>query len=283
MRLSAFVFVPVLLWGAPAGKAPTAGEIIQRIQKNVGVPWKTETVDTIKAGKPDTPVMGIATTFAATLDVLQRAAASGKNLIVTHEPTFYNHLDQTAWLDGDAVLAAKQDFIAKHGLVVWRFHDHWHMRNPDGILEGMTLALGWKKFQSPSDPRLFVFPEMPLSQFAGETTRRLQIKAARVIGDPKLKVSKVGFLPGAAGAEEQIKLLERDDVEVLVAGEAREWETTEYVRDAVTEGKRKALLLLGHVPSEEAGMDECARWLKTFVTEVPVEFIPAREPFWRPK
>jgi hypothetical protein len=27
-------------------------------------------------------------------------------------------------------------------------------------------------------------------------------------------------------------------------------------------------------------MGECARWLKTFVTEVPVEFVPAGEPFW---
>jgi hypothetical protein len=30
-------------------------------------------------------------------------------------------------------------------------------------------------------------------------------------------------------------------------------------------------------------MEECARWLKTFVSEVPVEFVPAREPFWAPK
>jgi hypothetical protein len=30
----------------------------------------------------------------ATFDVLQRAAASGANLIVSHEPTFYGHLDQ---------------------------------------------------------------------------------------------------------------------------------------------------------------------------------------------
>ena len=50
-----------------------------------------------------------------------------------------------------------------------------------------------------------------------------------------------------------------------------------------SEDERKALIVLGHIPSEQAGMDECARWLKTFVTEVPVEFIPAKEPFWAPK
>ena len=30
-------------------------------------------------------------------------------------------------------------------------------------------------------------------------------------------------------------------------------------------------------------MKECAAWLKTFITEVPVEFVPAGEPFWTPK
>jgi len=66
-------------------------------------------------------------------------------------------------------------------------------------------------------------------------------------------------------------------------GEGLEWETIEYGADAVAEGKRKALIILGHIPSEQAGMEECARWLKTFITEVPVEFVPTAEPFWSPK
>src|SRR5437763_283254 len=73
----------------------TARGVIERIQKNVGVPWRTPTVDTFKAGDPDTPVTGIATTFTATEDVLQRAADSGKNLIITHAPTSNHHEDET--------------------------------------------------------------------------------------------------------------------------------------------------------------------------------------------
>jgi NIF3 (NGG1p interacting factor 3) protein len=71
-----------------------AREVISRIQARVGVPWQTETVDTFKAGNPDETVTGIAVTMMATMDVLERAAASGKNLVITHEPTFYNHLDK---------------------------------------------------------------------------------------------------------------------------------------------------------------------------------------------
>jgi len=69
---------------------------------------------------------------------------------------------------------------------------------------------------------------------------------------------------------------------VLLVGETREWETVEYAADAVTEGKRKALIVIGHVPSEQAGMEECARWLKTFLKDVPIEFVATKQPFWTP-
>jgi putative NIF3 family GTP cyclohydrolase 1 type 2 len=268
-----------------AQNKPTARELIERIQKQVGVPWTTPTVDTFKAGNPDEPVTAVAVTMMATLDVLERAARSGSNLVITHEPTFYNHLDSTGQLEkqNDAVLAAKQKFIHDHHLVIWRFHDHWHARKPDGILLGMTHALGWEKFQNPSDPRLYTLPETTLNDLAESVKQKLNVRALRVVGDPQLKVTKTGFLPGAAGSERQIQMLERDDVEVLLIGETPEWETIEYVADAVTEHKRKALIIIGHIPSEQAGMDECTRWLKTFITDVPVTFTPAAEPFWLPQ
>ena len=39
--------------------------------------------------------------------------------------------------------------------------------------------------------------------------------------------------------------------------------------------KKKELIILGHVVSEQAGMKHCADWLKGFVTEVLVEFSKA--------
>jgi putative NIF3 family GTP cyclohydrolase 1 type 2 len=103
------------------------------------------------------------------------------------------------------------------------------------------------------------------------------------VGDPLLRVTDVAYLPGASGENKEIKELERDDVQVLVAGESREWETVEYVRDAVAEGRRKALILLGHEVSEEPGMEYCARWLRGLFPGIPVRFIPAGEPFQTPR
>jgi len=282
--LIALVFVAMLQSGAVA-QAPafTARQVVERIQSHVGVPWQSDTVDTFKAGNPDTPVTGIAVTMMTTLDVLQRAAASGKNLIITHEPTFFDHLDNPTELpekENDSVLAAKRAFIKEHNLVIWRFHDHWHARKPDGIGAGMMRALGWEKYQDPNNQFLFTMPERSLGQLAAEIRKHMGIRVMRVVGDPRMKVTKVALSPGAALFGAEAGLLEIPGVEVLVLGETREWETVEYVADAITEGKHKALIFLNHIPSEQAGMEECGRWLQTFITEVPIEFIPARDPFW---
>src|SRR5580658_4407932 len=61
----------------------TAQEVIDRIQKNSGIPWQPQTLDTFKAGDPSTLVKGIATTAMATMDVLKRASQGNFNLIVT--------------------------------------------------------------------------------------------------------------------------------------------------------------------------------------------------------
>ena len=103
------------------------------------------------------------------------------------------------------------------------------------------------------------------------------------MGDPALRVTKLALNPGYPGFPGERHMLQRDDVEVLVMGEGLEWETIEYGADAAAEGKHKALVILGHIPSEQAGMEDCAHWLQGFVSEVKVEFISTAEPFWPAK
>jgi len=283
VRVWATITIVLVLVSAPAAQQAgiTARQIVTEIQKQVGVEWKKDTVDTFKAGNPGTVVTGVAVTMMATMDVLQRASAQGLNLVITHEPTFYAHVDRPEGIgESDPVWAEKRAFIEKHGLVVWRFHDHWHMRKPDGIEAGMVHALGWEKFQRPDNEYLFVMPETTVRELAEQVAKKLDSPVVRVVGDGQLKVRKVGFSPGAAGSEREMQALEQDDVEVLIVGETREWETVEYAADAVSQGRKKALIVIGHVPSEQAGMEECTRWLKGFVKNVPVEFVATKQPFW---
>jgi hypothetical protein len=113
-----------------------AQDVVARIQKRLreqGITWREQTVDTFKAGDPATEVKGIATTGMATFGLLRRAAKAGRNFVITHEPTFYNHQDQTATLERDATYQAKQRFIRENQMIVWRFHDHAHMLRPDPL------------------------------------------------------------------------------------------------------------------------------------------------------
>jgi putative NIF3 family GTP cyclohydrolase 1 type 2 len=260
----------------------TAGQIIDRIKTNVGIPWRAQTVDKIIAGNAETPIKGVATTMMATLDVIRRANASGKNMVITHEPTFFSHQDQTEQLQQDPTYQFKLDFLNQHRMVVFHFHDHWHGRHPDGIATGMIRELGWEKNADPNDPRMFTFPGLPLARFAKAIETRLRIRTMRVVGDPRLLVRRVMASWGNVSQMPGISFFARPDADVLVVGETREWELVEYAQDAIASGKKKALIVLGHVVSEQAGMKYCAEWLRGFIKEVPVEFIAAAEPFWHP-
>jgi putative NIF3 family GTP cyclohydrolase 1 type 2 len=104
----------------------------------------------------------------------------------------------------------------------------------------------------------------------------------RVVGDPNLPIKCALASWGNCSLMPGVPFLARPEVDVLIIGETHEWELVEYVQDMIAAGQKKALIVLGHVVSEQAGMKYCAEWLKEFVKEVPIEFIAAAEPFWRP-
>jgi putative NIF3 family GTP cyclohydrolase 1 type 2 len=265
-----------------AGDPLSAGEVVRRIKDRITSDWQEETVDTFKGGKADMEVKGIATTFLATLEVLKKAHEAGLNMVITHEPTFYNHFDETKSLEGDSVLRAKQDFIREKKMIVFRFHDHIHQTDPDGLYKGVVDELGWSDYETGRRPYTYILPPISLKSLAANLQKTYETATIRVVGDPEMEITRAGLVLGAAGSARQIASLQSNEVEVLIIGETHEWETVEYVRDATEMGRKKALILLGHAISEEGGMNYCAQWLRGFVAEVPVKFIPAGDPFWTP-
>ena len=82
----------------------TAGEILDRMKKNLGVPWQENSArDTYNAGGPSTEITGIATTVMSTFDQVQRAPAQGLNFILTHETTYWNARDIVPALEADPI------------------------------------------------------------------------------------------------------------------------------------------------------------------------------------
>ena len=285
---------PRSLMARASGDSITAQEVVDRIKKNIGVDWKPETVDTFKAGDPSSAVTGIVTTALASLNVLGRAVKAGANLIVSCEPTFFARADTPTPAPGrgpggatitpppsDPIFSAKDAFIKKHNLVVWRFSDHWRLRRPDPFAQGLAGALGWSKFADADNPTHLSIPETSLEALVSRVKKSLNVRGGmRIVGDPQLRVRKVALLPGSSAIMASLETL--PGVDAIIAGEVREWESVEYVRDAVALGGKKSLTLVGRIVSEDPGMQVCAQWLKTIVPEVASTWISAGDPYWRP-
>ena len=257
---------------------PAATAIIELIIKKTEVPTLPNTVDVIKEGDPNTHVTGIITTMFATMDVLKEAVAKKCNLIIAHEPLYYTHLDDKKQFINNPVFLEKQKFINDNNLIIWRFHDYIHSIKPDGIYVGMTDKLGWKEYMIDNLFSKFKIPETTLESLLQELKLKFPKHAFHVIGKPSMIVSKVSFAAGAPGSARHINDLSDNDV--VIAGESPQWETYEFARDAVLQGKNKAVVFIGHINSEEAGMEYCATWLRSFINDIPIYFISS-EPSYR--
>jgi putative NIF3 family GTP cyclohydrolase 1 type 2 len=254
----------------------TIQDVINTILEEVpDAPWE-DSVDTFKSGDPSQEVTGIVTTFLTSFEVIQRAVDLGANLIITHEPTFYNHRDEVDWLAHDPVYQAKRELLQENQVVVWRFHDYWHLHR---ILTGMINMLDWERYADSENPLIFDVPPMSLQKVAGLFKEKLGIGTVRVVGDLAMTCQRVALLLGAIGGRTQIAILGKEDVEVLVCGEIDEWETSEYVRDAVAQGQDKALIILGHANSEEPGMKWLVEWMRPRFLDVAITHVPVGDPF----
>ena len=273
--------------------ARTAQEIVDRVRTSLGVEWRADTVDTFKAGDPSTVVTGIATTSLATIDVLRRAVNAGANMIITSGPTFYSRADRPTPPAGrgrgaaatppplDPVFAAKNEFIKTNNLVVWRFSDHWRLRTPNPFTTGLIDALGWTRNRGTDNPLTVTVPSIPLDRLVDDVNRKLNARGGlRIVGNRQMQIRRIGLLPGSVPIQTTLSVLPR--VDALIAGEIREWESSEYARDTVSAGLPRALILLGRTLSEDPGMQACARWLQTIVPDVRCRWMPVGDPYWRP-
>ncbi len=256
----------------------TAAQVAERIRANAGMAWRDKTLDGFKAGSPETPVTGVVTTVVATQRVLARAVELKRNLIVTQEPVFYNANDEPGNRASDAIYLAKKAYIEQHGLVVFRFADHWSARQPDPRVVALARALSW---DGPGTDGVFTIRETTLSPLASHLRERLQIRGGlRTVGAPAMRVRSALLLPGTTDVPAVMARLK--DADVVVAGEPREWKVVPYLLDGREAGANKALLAVGRVVSEEPGMKACAEWLRTLLPEVPVDAIPVGDPYWSP-
>jgi putative NIF3 family GTP cyclohydrolase 1 type 2 len=261
----------------------------------VGPGWKTTKVDTFVTGKPGDEVKGIVTTYAPTMEVLRKAVAQGRNMIVTRESPYwerpFGQASGVKSMADDPTFQTKRDYITAHNLIVYRLYDNWSGRQPDPQLQALARALGWENYYKPSGGTpwathngFFALPPSTLKATAQNVKKTLKIRSLRVVGDPATPITKAALFPGLCYVADLQKLVAEPDVNLFVIGEPF-WEVlmSPYFSDLIASGRKTGMLVIGQEIANEPGSGAMAAWLKTFINEVPVEWVPAGEPeFWLP-
>ena len=217
------------------------------------------TVDKFKSGDGNAVVKRVAVCFIATPDLLKEAAAWGADLVITHEPTYYNHVDGVSEYP---FAKTKRELIESLGLTLFRFHDHPHSASgKDFIALGFLSSLGWKGKMLDSIRFELDEPKTP-REMIKEIEEKLDLHHVRAAGELDKPARLIYLNLGQRGREWNNFLLD-SDAGVAIGGEACEWEVCEAARDAAQMGVAKTAVLLGHAASERDGMKYLARlWQK---------------------
>lgn len=233
------------------------------------------------------------------MDVIRKTAGLGANLLLVHEPIFYTSADKGGWYEDfpNAVYEEKRALLDRCGIAVWRDHDHMHAHQPDSIFTGVLKYLGWlgreRADHSSGGFGHFIVDlprEMTVEALCRHIVSSIGLNGVRYIGNPGDKVRTaaiVGHLypvdfgirhADGTPAEYSVQIIKdlEGQVDVILPGEVIEWTVLSYIRDAVQQGRAKAMIHIGHLNWEELGMKYAQEWVSELVgPQLPVTYVPS--------
>jgi len=207
--------------------------------------------DTYKAGNCNNEITGVGISMFATLDVIRECIDKNINFLIVHEPVFYNPRN-SEFLNKMAEI--KKKIIEESKITIARFHDHAHIMNNDMIFEGEIKYSGLEGKKIPGElcaiTRYELKNAVTAKELAEKLERTLGIKHIRIAGCTDKKGYKVSCCFGTPGHIVE----ELDENDFVLTGEICEWIAGETARDYSQLGLNKAILVMGHIGSERAGM-----------------------------
>ncbi len=234
-----------------------------------------ETCDTYKAGNGNNEISKVAVSMFATPEIIRKCSNNGVNLLVVHEPTFYNHLDNEI---ANEIGYEKKKLIDDSGLTIVRFHDYAHNANPDLISQGMLKymklpgKINYNKNSTGTDEVILDTPMTSL-ELAKIIEENLKIKHVRIAGNTENKGTRIACCFGTPGGVAE-KL---NSYDFVLTGEICEWCAGEIARDYSQLGYTKAIIVMGHIGSERGGMMHIADILKEKHPEINIEYFECEE------
>jgi len=246
-------------------------------------PWvdPDATVDTVKAGDPDRPVQRVGVAWYPSIWDLQRAVDLGCDLLVVHEPTFWEHAaPEQRWRDrGPGV--AKSRLLRESGLVVLRAHDTWDNWPEIGIRDSWARFLGFtRRLQEGSELRWHAVYEVPpttlrgLAQHIADRILPLGETSVQVIGDPERPVCRPAVGVGC-GVPDQEMVECGADVLVMCYDGASYWASRERLYETGA-----AIVTVEHGTSEMPGLMALRDHLADVFPEIEFHWIAEHPRTW---
>jgi len=246
-------------------------------------PWVNpkRTVDTVKIGDPSRPVGKAGVCWYASIETIRAAHEAGCDLLICHEPTFWEHAaPETSWRD-KAPGIAKREFLEQTGMVILRAHDTWDQWPEAGIRDSWArfLGLGERVYASSEHNYHAVHevPEQTLAAFARYVAGRVATlgeDSVQVMGDSKRRVRRVAVGVGCAGPDRECVDAGADVCIVCYDG-ASYWAVRERLHEMGA-----AILTVEHGTSEMPGMESLARHLAERFPQVQFQYLAEHPRPW---
>ena len=100
-----------------------------------------------------------------------------------------------------------------------------------------------------------------------------------MIGDPGAPIGRAAVHPGYLTVPAIRGILANPGIDLVLTGEACEWEAFPYAQDWIDAGRGKGFIMLGLAVSSDTAARAFTDWVRATVTPLRVEHMAAGDPF----
>ncbi len=266
--------------GRSGNQCITAGEVNRYLRSLCEV--SEPSVDRIIIGDPDTPVKKIGTAWMPYWSTLKEAVKQGVNVLVVHEPTFYDHWDlsNNPWNSIESPSPGQQEmqetidkkikWITENGLVIIRCHDVWDKIPDIGIPYAFGNALGFdnediiRKDTYYNVYRTNPEPAIDVARMIASKLEGVGQPGVAFYGEENHMVRTVGVGTGCICNPVEFMHLS-PDLFIAIDDSVQTWVETTWAEDT-----GKPLVVVNHGTSEEFGIKLLNEHLKNAFREYEV-------------
>ena len=233
------------------------------------------TVDRVIAGDPEKEIERVLVTWISSFAAVITAVERGVDMLMTHEPTFWVHMNEMENLEDSDIARAKLGFIEESGLVVLRNHDVWDRMPEVGIpwawarflgLGDRPVGTGMHGYQHRYD-----IEPLTLDAFAARVAARTAAigePCVQVVGDGAAEVSRIGIGTGCCTDLREFQAM-GCDVGVVCDDGSCYWGPIQRAAD-----EDFPVVRVNHGTSEEPGMVTLTAYINEHLPGVSAEHLP---------